>query len=209
MGGRGETERWAPGTQILWRYDSGRGRPYIDPVTVVADDESGLVAWLAAGTEVLHNERVDGRDVRAVKSEMFDTELVGVRTTWKHNDVLRIAPVGMPWSVWLLWDHATHVFGGWYGNIEAPLRRGPGTVLSRDYTLDVVVTPDRRRHRKDEDELEIARRAGRYSDREVEWILGVASDLEAVIDRWGPPFCDGWETFVPDPAWPLPPLPAF
>ncbi len=81
-------------------------------------------------------------------------------------------------------------------------------VLTRDYTLDIVITPYGRRRRKDEDELELGLRTGWYSQQEIDWILGVATELEVVIDSWGPPFCDGWERFTPDPAWPIPALPA-
>jgi hypothetical protein len=28
-----------------------------------------------------------------------------------------------------------------------------------------------------------------------------------MIERWEPPFSDGWENWRPDPAWPLPVLP--
>jgi len=28
-----------------------------------------------------------------------------------------------------------------------------------------------------------------------------------LIERWEPPFSDGWEDWRPDPAWPLPVLP--
>jgi hypothetical protein len=202
------TEFWRPGTQILWQYKSPRGLPWLDPMTVVRDDSGGLVAWLAAGTETLQSRRVDGRDPRAVKSELFTSERIGVRADWKHTDVLRIAPAGVPWSVWLMWDCVTHAFQCWYGNIEAPLRRDGDMVLTRDYTLDVVVTPDRKRSRKDEDELELALQAGWYSQDEVDWIIQSTSELESIIDAWGSPFGDGWESFTPDPSWPVPVLPA-
>lgn len=81
-------------------------------------------------------------------------------------------------------------------------------MLTRDHTLDLLVAPDRRHTRKDEDELEIALAAGWYSQSEVDEILDAAAELEAVIDAWGSPFCDGWEHFKPDPSWPLPTLPS-
>jgi uncharacterized protein len=80
-------------------------------------------------------------------------------------------------------------------------------VLSRDHTLDLLVAPDRRHARKDEDELELALQAGWYSQDEVDQILDAAARLEAVVDAWGSPFCDGWESFTPDPGWPVPQLP--
>lgn len=201
-------EFWAAGTQILWQYKSPRGVPWIDPMTVVRDDGSGLVAWLAAGTETLQARRPDGSDLRADKSKLFTGERVGVRRPWRHHDVLRIAPNNKPWSVWLFWDCVSWEFKGWYGNLEAPLRRDGEMVLTRDHTLDLLVAPDRRRARKDEDELEIALSAGWYSQSEVDEILDAAAELEAVIDAWGSPFCDGWEKFKPDPSWPLPVLPS-
>jgi uncharacterized protein len=202
------SEFWAAGTQILWQYKSPRGLPWIDPMTVVRDDSSGLVAWLAAGTETLQARRPDGTDLRADKSKLFSGERVGVREPWRHHDVLRIAPTARPWSVWLFWDCDTQEFKGWYGNLEAPLQRDGDMVLTRDYTLDVLIAPDRRHRRKDEDELEIAFSVGWYSQSEVDEILDAAAELEAVIDSWGSPFCDGWENFKPDPSWPLPELPS-
>ena len=178
------------------------------PMTVVQDDRNCLVAWLAAGTETLQARRPDGSDLRADKSTLFTGQRVGVRKAWKHNDVLRIAAAGEPWSVWLLWDCCTGEFKGWYGNLEAPLRRDGEMVLTRDLTLDLVVAPDRRHARKDEDELELALRAGWYSQEEVDAILAAAAELEDVIEAWGSPFCDGWEDFRPDPSWPLPVLPS-
>ena len=32
----------------------------------------------------------------------------------------------------------------------------------------------------------------------------MAAEIEAVVAAWGPPFCDGWDTFEPDPAWEVP-----
>lgn len=177
-------------------------------MTVVQDDERGLVAWLAAGTETLQARRPDGRDLRADKSQLFRGEQVGVRVDWKHNDVLRIAPTGKPWSVWLFWDCNTAEFRGWYGNLEAELRREGNMVLTRDHTLDLLIAPDGRHARKDEDELEMALSAGWYEQQEIDSVLQAAGELEAVIDAWGPPFCDGWEDFKPPASWPLPELPA-
>jgi len=198
---------WAPGAQILWQYKSPRGLPWIDPMTVVQDDSNGLVAWLAAGTETLQAQRPDGSDLRADRSKLFSGDRVGVRRPWKDHDVLRVSPTGKRWSVWLCWDCNTREFKGWYGNLEAPLRRDGDMVLTRDHTLDLLVAPDRRHGRKDEDELAIARSVGWYTQGEVDEILDAAAELEAVIEVWGSPFCDGWEDFKPDPSWPLPALP--
>jgi len=70
--------------------------------------------------------------------------------------------------------------------------------------LDVEVGTDRTHHRKDVDELAEAVRQGRYTPEQAAGIEAEAAEVEAVVDAWHSPFCDGWETFRPDPAWPVP-----
>jgi predicted homoserine dehydrogenase-like protein len=70
------------------------------------------------------------------------------------------------------------------------------------------VETDRTHRRKDVDELAEAVRQGRYTVQEAAMIEAAAAEVEAVVEAWGSPFCDGWETFRPDPAWPVPRLPA-
>jgi len=104
----------------------------------------------------------------------------------------------------------TGAHANYYVNLEQPHRRdgrdGRATISS-DHVLDIVVQPDRTYHRKDEDELAEAVRQGRYTAAKAAAIELDADEVEAVIDAWGSPFCDGWESWQPDPAWPIPPLP--
>lgn len=195
-------QRWEPGTQIRWIYGDG----FVEPMTVVRDDEQALVAWLPAGTPTRRLVRADGRPLRADPSTMFTAERVQVDAVWEDHDVLRIAPTNAWWSVWVFFDATTHAFEGWYVNIEDPLTRGDQEVRTRDHVLDIQVEPDRTRSRKDEDELELAVQQGRYNRDEAELITTVAEQAEELIDAWGSPFCDGWEDFTPDPTWPVPTL---
>jgi len=198
---------WSPGTPIMWRYGDP-GRPYWGtPMTVVRDDADGLVAWLTAGTEILKVGRADGRHFRAEAATMFTAERVQVTGTWDDYDVLRVAPTGRPWSVWAFFPASRRDFEGWYVNIEDPHVRDRDTVYSKDHVLDLWVEPDRTHERKDEDELALAVEQGRYTPEEAAWITSVADEVEAVIEAWGPPFCDGWEQFAPEPDWPVPGLP--
>ncbi len=196
-------QRWAPGTQITWRYGEG----FADPMTVVQDDEKGLVAWLRAGTPVLREVRADGRPLRADPATQFTAPRQVVESVWSDHDVLRIHPANAWWTVGVFFDASTHRFEGWYVNLEDPHTRGELETRSRDHVLDLWVTPDRARSRKDEDELRLAVQQGRYNRDEAELITTVAAQAEKVIDDWGPPFCDGWESFTPDPSWPVPDLP--
>ena len=193
---------WEPGTSIMWRYGDG----FAEPMTVVRDDDDGLVAWLPAGTPTRKLVRADGRPLRADPSTMFTAERIVVDGVWEDHDVLRIAPTNAWWSVWVFFDATTHAFEGWYVNIEDPHTRGDHEVRTRDHVLDLWVEPDRTCSRKDEDELTLAVEQGRYNLDEHDLITSVATSAEKVIAEWGSPFCDGWEDFTPDPAWTVPSL---
>jgi len=176
------------------------------PVTVVQDDERALVAWLEAGTPGLVTIRADGRELRDDKSTLFTAERITVERPWTGYHNLRIIAPGRRWSTWLFFDESSGAFEGWYCNIEDPHVRDERATYTRDHVLDVWVEPDRTSQRKDEDELEMAVEQGRYTADEASEITAVADEIEAVVAAWGPPFCDGWETFRPDPAWPVPAL---
>jgi len=192
---------WEPGTSIMWCYGTP-GLEFAAPMTVVRDDERGLVAWLAVGTPVLKLVRYDGRDPRADPSDGFNVERRQVESVWEDHSVLRIHQPGRQWSVWLFFQGDAGNFDGWYVNIEDPHVRTGDTTRSRDHVLDIWVEPDRTFARKDEDELVLAVQQGRYTAEEAAAITAVAAEAEDVISAWGSPFCDGWETFRPDPSWP-------
>lgn len=200
---------WEQGTQIMWRYGQP-GQPGLDfaaPMTVVRDDEQGLVAWLAVDTPVLKLVRDDGRDLRAERGDAFLVPRRQVESVWSDYSVLRVYQPGRRWSVWHFFHGVSGAFEGWYVNIEDPHVRSDRTTRSRDHVLDVWVEPDRRFERKDEDELALAVEQGRYSPDQADAIRATAEEVEDVIRTWGSPFCDGWESFTPDRSWPIPTLP--
>ena len=135
---------------------------------------------------------------------MFTAEAVQARETWTGTHVLRVTPTGRAWSVMHFFDGTTGDFLGWYGNIEDEHHRDHDTAYSADRVLDVWIEPDRTRVRKDEDELALAVEQGRFTAAEAAAITALAEEIEAVADVWGPPFCDGWDRFVPDPSWGVP-----
>lgn len=213
----GGSPYWSVGTQVVWREGDGplgTGATVRDtsvphfaqPVTVVRDDVDGLVAWLACGTPVLRAARADGRGKRDDPCTLFTAPLVRERGRHALFDQLRIAPTGRPWSVWLLFAEGSGEFAGWYVNLEEPHVRDGRTVYTSDHVLDLVVAPDRTWARKDENELELAVSQGVLDPVRAALIEEDAAAAEAVVAAWGSPFCDGWETFQPDPTWPIPSL---
>ena len=109
--------------------------------------------------------------------------------------------------MWVLFTTATGEFAGWYVNLERPHVRDEHTVYTSDHVLDLVIAPDRTLARKDEDELALAVAQGVFDPAAAAAIQATAAELEALVADWGSPFCDGWEHFRPDPAWPIPTLP--
>jgi hypothetical protein len=201
---------WSPGTQIHWIY-RGRtsGVDNVRPMTVVRDDADGLVAWLAGGTPLIKPVLADGRDVREAGPEgMFLEPRVAMLSRWHGHGVLKVAPAGKPWSIWHFWA-ADGSFTGWYVNLERPHRRDVAgrTTTTEDCVLDLWVTPDRAVRRKDEDELAMALRVGRFDPPMVAEIESWAKLAEQDVAAWTSPYSDGWRDWQPDPAWPLPPAP--
>jgi hypothetical protein len=203
---------WAPGTRIEWVY-RGSGRfselPNVRPMTVVRDDEDGLVAWLAPGTPVIKPVLVDGREMRHAGPEgMFTEDRVLKLDIWHGTGILKVAPTGKPWSVWHFWSE-DDTFLGWYVNLEAEHARDieAKRTVSKDYVLDLWINPDRTIEWKDEDELEGAVAAGRYTQAEADRIIADAHAAIQDIEAWTTPFSDNWKDWRPDPHLRLPEAP--
>ena len=203
---------WAPGTTIEWVYE-GTGRhsdkPNVRPMTVVRDDADGLVAWLAPGTPLLKPVLVDGREVRSAGPvAMFTEERVLKLDVWRGTGILKVCPPGKPWSVWYFWD-ADGTFRGWYVNLEREHERdwAARRTSTIDHVLDLWINPDRTLEWKDEDELEDAVSAGRFTAAEAEQIVADAHAAIRDIEAWTAPFSDGWQSWSAPPAWRLPVAP--
>jgi hypothetical protein len=176
-------------------------------MTVVRDDADALVAWIAPDTPVARPVRADGLGLRESLHDMFTAPRAQAFGTWFGQGNIRIAPSQQPWSVWLFWE-PTGEFSCYYVNLEAPHVRDARNVYSCDHVLDIVVLPDGTQRRKDEHELVAAVDQGRFTEAEAADIEANAEAVEKLVAGWAAPFCDGWDRFVPDPAWPLPQLPA-
>jgi hypothetical protein len=200
----GEPPYWEPGTIIWWRYWPRS----VEPLRVVRDDPAGLVAWLAPETPVIRSVLASGDDIRSMplSPARFTAPRASKRDVWRGPGILKIAPTGVPWSVFVFWDDEGR-HRHWYVNLEQVHVRDKENVYTRDHVLDLIVHPDRRVTRKDEDEFAAAVEAGRFGAEVAVSIQEAADDVVRRVAAWESPFCDGWERWRPHPDWPLPDLP--
>lgn len=179
-----------------------------DLLRVVRDDERGLVAWLPSGSERLVAAARDGRGLRdrsveerAALAAAGDWDrVVG---TWRGPGLLRVAPTGVPWSVWFFTGDDGG-FEGHYVNLELPHERpvdGAARTHTRDLTLDLWVDATGT-WLKDEDELDAGAAAGWCTPEQAAQIraAGEQARRELVEPRaW--PLDEGWEDWRPPAAW--------
>jgi hypothetical protein len=206
------TQYWEPGTTIEWVYE-GTGqhadKPNVRPMTVVRDDADGLVAWLAPGTPLLKPVLADGRELRhAGPIGMFTEPRVLKLDIWHGTGILKASPAGKPWSVWCFWG-ADGTFRGWYVNLEREHVRDHAArrTSTVDHVLDLWIRPDRTIEWKDEDELEAAVSAGRFTAAEADRIVADARAAIRDIESWSAPFCDNWQSWSAPAAWRVPTAP--
>jgi hypothetical protein len=192
-----------PGQVVFWHYGLSA-----DVLRVVRDDARGLVAWLPTGSERLVATPRDGRGVRDRSLvERYALALAGafdlVVAQWRGPGVLRIAPHGVPWSVWYFRDDQG-TFEGHYVNLELVHERpvdGSPRVHSRDLTLDLWVEGGET-WLKDADELAAAADSGWYTAEQAAVIRTVAEQARRdLVEPGAWPLDEGWEDWRPPASW--------
>ncbi|WP_162150504.1 DUF402 domain-containing protein [Arthrobacter sp. H5] len=156
---------------------------------------------------MLYQVLADGRDIRSIEGAGRFTEprAQAVRQ-WSGSGILAVFQPHTMYSVWFF-ETGTGARDLYYVNIERTYTRTGTGIESSDLVLDVVVGPDRGVSYKDEDELEFAHQAGLMSDATLTQVRQAAADAVSVVERWEYPFNAGFESFQPDPQWPIPGLP--
>jgi hypothetical protein len=188
------------GDQVLFRFVWPWKVFSAVPTTVVEHTSKRAVLWIAPETPV---KWPIGRTVAIPRIARGD---------WAYEDArwfgarLMIGEASASHSVYLTWDEPGK-FAGWYVNLEEPWRESPFGFDTTDHLLDIWVDPDRSWRWKDEDHLAEALDLGLFT---AEQAKAMRAEGERVIERieaWTAPFDEGWETWLPDPQWPLPSLP--
>jgi len=180
-------ERFGAGDTVAIRH-VWRGRIFLAAAAIVVVDEPNLlVTWLAPGAEYKRPER----------REELPYEQPLVDRPWRPPGVVQLTRDGDAHSVMIFPG------GGWYVNLQEPLRRTAIGFDTADQLLDLVRAQSGSWRWKDEHELEAAVARGFLSPAEA---AAIRHEAERVIAADS--FPTGWEDFAPDPAWREPRLPA-
>lgn len=191
----------------------GRGIAGARPVTVVEDTASHLALYSHPGVTIATRGHPNRRSLGF--SERIEMMIRGVDPTQgefrevvtpSHSHVLTLTPPDSLHAVWLFWS-SDWEFKRWYVNLQSPLRRVRHGVQLHDYVLDIVVSPDMSWTWKDADEFEELIARGFFSAEQAASIRAEAARVVRAIESVGPPFCDGWPDWRPNPGWLAPRLP--
>ena len=174
-------------------------------MTVVEDSDDLLTLYFPAGTvhRSLPPPPREGKAARAAAADALSRPRKHdyPSHTWDRNHVLRLMFPKRPYSIWFTWEEHSWESKWYYVNFEAPFVRTPLGVDTQDRVLDIVVRPDHSCYLKDDDQLQSWADAGMVLTPSAEELREEARRVTRVIDDWGPPFCDGWESWRPDPSW--------
>ncbi len=159
---------------------------------VVEDTPSRTVFWAPEGTPAAFPVDDSGKEIRMPRREFRRA----FRTS--KRPIVVVCEEGAPWTLWLFFEQPG-VLGHWYVNFEEYLGRSRVAYDSVDHKLDLIVRPNGELVWKDEDELEQAGALGLVD------VAAVRRDAASALAS--PPWPTGWETYTPDPSWPVPELP--
>ena len=200
---------FAEGRLVLHR-DTHHGRiAFVHPGRVVADDERGLLLWVARDSVIAVEATLDGRSPRDMTfAEWVAAPRAPRLTSWQGPGVLRFFPAGADHSVWLFRTDDGR-FKNYYVNLEESAVRWDDGDLAGidviDQDLDIVAHPDLSWEWKDEDEF-----AERLALPEHYWVPDEAAvwaegrRVVKLIEAGEFPFDGTWTDFRPDPEWPTP-----
>jgi uncharacterized protein DUF402 len=141
------------------------------------------------------------------EAEYFDqlaTAWTLVDRVWERNRLLRFTPREASYSVDHYWREDDGEFLGYQINFQDTLRRTAIGFDTFDHEIDIVVRPDGSWHWKDVDSFERGVRNGVISNEDGTTIRELSRAVAGQIGNLVP---TGWESWQPDPAWPLPELP--
>lgn len=189
---------WKPGETVVWR-EVKNGQPwFLTPVIVVEDRPDLLAVYLAEGAPFVYP---------AGDLPEHPWSRHGKKRWTGHGTLLLYRP-GDGFSVWVFWRGRAREFAGWYVNFEEPWRRTPEGFDKLDLELDIWLADGRHWVWKDRDSFEQQVRDGFITAEQAAAVRADSAKVASMLDRGERWWDEAWAQWAPDPAWPLPELPA-
>jgi hypothetical protein len=187
---------WQHGDVIVHR-EVWRGTPWLASPVVVVEDGPGLLAtYVPEEMPLAFPPSADGRPHPWAGKER-----------WTGHGVLVLRRPGEAYSVWHFWDGPERRFAGWYLNLEEPFRRTAVGYDTQDLELDLWLPVGGVWRFKDEEQLEVRVREGRYTEAQVAGARRIGGELGAMLDRGERWWDERWASFAPEPGWRAPAFP--
>ena len=187
---------WQHGDVIVHR-EVWRGTPWLASPVVVVEDGPGLLAtYMPEEMPLAFPPSADGRPHPWAGKER-----------WTGHGVLVLRRPGEAYSVWHFWDGPERRFAGWYLNLEEPFRRTAVGYDTQDLELDLWLPVGGVWRFKDEEQLEVRVREGRYTEAQVAGARRIGGELGAMLDRGERWWDERWASFAPEPGWRAPAFP--
>jgi hypothetical protein len=174
------------------------GEAWVGIPTICVEDSDDLLAlYLPTGAEF-----------GFVKHSRMAHPWHGRHTHWHGHGKLTLQRPGEAHSIDVFWAGENRAFAGWYFNLQDPFRRTSQGIDTLDHELDLWWPAGEPTYQwKDVELFEERVVEGRYPGVE-EAIRAEGRRIAAALDagqRW---WDEGWATWEPDPAWPVPALPS-
>ena len=194
--------RWKPSDIVVMRGVWKGKLWWACPSYVVQDTPELLARYWPAGTPVRAPVR------RPSVQDELDNNIELESRTWIEHDILSLNLPHAAHSIDLMWVAGSRQLRYWYVHLQETLRRTSIGVDTMDQMLDIVISPDRSSwYWKDEDEFNQAEAIGVYSPDKITRIRAEGERVIAMLQANAPPFCDGWENWMPPKEWAIPMFP--
>jgi len=200
-----DSSHWNTGDVIVFRGVHLQKIWYAIPVFVVQDKPTLIALYWPAGTQ--GKWRMPSSGAKVTPRDVVVTEMELKDRTWDKTDVLMLITPGVAHAVYMMRDAVMKNLLCWYVNLQDPISRTSIGFDTRDHVLDVVFSPDKSSwYWKDEDQLDEAVSLGLLTSAEAFSIRKEGDRVIKLISENQPPFCDGWEEWIPPTQWSVPKL---
>lgn len=130
------------------------------------------------------------------------------REGWRGHGLLMLHRTGDAYAVWIFWEGARRAFSRWYVNFQTPLTRSRLGFDTLDHELDLWSSDGKTWHWKDDELLTVRVAQGLFTPQEEKEIRSAGKRVHTELRSEGMWWSPDWASWLPDPTWPRPTLPA-